>query len=80
MEESQLRQVILGKLRDQTLPRDVSFNTITRAGEIVIRDARGEPCSICAHSIGFSAPNKTAAQAGERAGWLPDLGSSRRTA
>ena len=28
----------------------------------------------------FSAPNKTAARAGERAGWLPDLGSSRRTA
>jgi hypothetical protein len=29
MEESQLRQVILGKLRDQTLPRDASFaNTI----------------------------------------------------
>jgi hypothetical protein len=29
MEESQLRQIILGKLRDQTLPRDASFaNTI----------------------------------------------------
>ena len=29
MEESQLRQVMLGKLRDQTLPRDASFaNTI----------------------------------------------------
>ena len=52
MEESQLRQVILGKLRDQTLPRDASFaNTITRAGEIVIREARGEPCSICGEAI-----------------------------
>jgi hypothetical protein len=48
MEASQLRRVILGKLRDQTLPRDASFaNTITRAGEIVIREAQGEPCSIC---------------------------------
>jgi hypothetical protein len=46
MEESELREQIKQKISEGTLPRDTSVFSTSPVG-FMVREARGEPCSVC---------------------------------
>jgi hypothetical protein len=52
MKESELREQIQQKISEGVLPRDISVYPV----DVAIKEARGEPCSVCGRPIGPPQP------------------------
>ena len=50
MEASELREHIQQKISEGPLPRDISALS-TYPVDVVVKEARGEPCSVCGRPI-----------------------------